>query len=742
MGKSLAAHALGCAVVAFAFVLGVQAPLLAQETAATPTVMYPDTSAVSRPLWAAPKSEAVLSPDENPNEKPLHPLPQRHSPNAQPNASDRALQTQAGARLNVQPKTGFDGIAQDGSIPPDPNIAVGPNHIVQLVNSEIAIYSKDGAILSGYPKKLSSLWASIGGGCSSKNAGDPVVQYDAQADRWVITQLGSLRSPYSECFAISTTPDPTGTYHQYSYNFGTTLNDYPKFGVWSTATNSAYLGTYNLFANGSHFAGSDLCAYDRAAMLAGAPSPASVCFTISNDGGFLPSDVDGPTAPSDGSPGYFLTFEDTSHLRLYKVTPDFATPANSTLSSPTDLGVASFQEACGGGACIPQPGTGRQLDSLGDRLMYRLAYRNFGDHESMVVNHSVVAGSSVGVRWYELRATTSGAFGVAQQGTFAPDSDYRWMGSIAMDQAGNMALGYSRSSDSTYPGIYLTGRAPGDPVGTMQAETTLQAGGGSQTGYTRWGDYTSMRIDPSDDCTFWYTNEYYPVTASYNWHTAIASFKFPGCGGTAANPDFSLAESPSPIAITAGSSLSNAGTVTVTAINGFASPVNLAASCPTGVSASLTPASVTPSANAALQVSAAADAASGPYICTITGTDSADPTLHHSTTLEVDVAAAASTSDFSISATNPALTISRGQTGSDTINLSLVSGTSDTVSLSVSGLPPRTSASFSPNPVPTPGSSTLTIKVNRPAQSGTSTLTVTGTDGTNTHSATIQLTIQ
>jgi hypothetical protein len=198
--------------------------------------------------------------------------------------------------------------------------------------------------------------------------------------------------------------------------------------------------------------------------------------------------------------------------------------------------VTAFSAACsGGGTCIPQPGTSQKLDSLADRLMYRLAYRNFGSYESLVVNHSVAVGSgrsktqTVGVRWYELRNPNATPT-VFQQGTFAPDSIFRWMGSIAMDKVGNMALGYSASSTSVAPSIRYTGRLVTDPPGTMQTETVIQAGGGSQLrNLNRWGDYSSMAVDPSDDCTFWYTTEYLKANGTFNWSTKIASFKFPSC---------------------------------------------------------------------------------------------------------------------------------------------------------------------------------------------------------------------
>ena len=464
------------------------APAVAQ------TVSHPSSSALSPKLsdlptahWAQGQNLKMV-----PRPKPL--LPPGTGPGG-PSHPDGALQHEEGPHLPVNSKTKFGGVGANGFIPPDPNIAVGKTvggvgYIVQMVNSQIAVFNKSGTLLSG-PTSLSSLWTPLGGACAGSNAGDPVVQYDVAADRWLVTQLGSTSGPtYSECIAVSQTGDPRGSYNLYSYDFSTSLNDYPKFGVWPTATNSAYLATYNMFTNNAtSFAGAQLCAYDRNAMLNHATSPASVCVTVP-DGNFLPSDLDGATPPPDGTPGLFLNFETTSSLRLYQLSLDFGTPANSTLSAPTDIAVAPFAAACNGGVCIVQPNS-QKLDSLGDRLMYRLAYRIFSDHASMVVNHSVTAGSSVGVRWYELQApiATPAQFSLYQQGTFAPDSVYRWMGSAAMDGAGNIAIGYSKSSSSIYPAIAIASRTPAMPLGTMGTETILQAGAGAQTTYDRWGDY-------------------------------------------------------------------------------------------------------------------------------------------------------------------------------------------------------------------------------------------------------------
>ena len=509
---------------------------------ATLTVMSPSQVAISQPL-----SSGKDKGRDNDKIKIHRNLPDRGGPKTQ---TDGALQTTLGPFINASAGTHFDGVGANGSAPPDTNMAVGQNpaynYILQTVNSRYAIYTKSGALVVG-PNSLSSLWAPLGSGngCATNNGGDVVAQYDKLADRWMVTQLGGTSSPFSECIAISTTADPTSTYYLYSFAYGTTLNDYPKFGVWPTATNSAYLASYNLFANnGNTFTGGQLCAYDRTKMLAGDPGAQAICYTITGDGGYLPSDLDGSTPPLNGTPGYFATFETLSSLRLYALTPNFATPAASTLTGVTpDLSVTAFSEACGGGICIPQLGTPTQLDSLGDRLMYRLAFRNFGDHEAMVVNHSVTSGSTVGERWYELRSpvSTSAAFSVFQQGTFSPDSTYRWMGSAAMDGAGDLALGYSVSSSSMNPGIRYTGRTPGDPLGTLETEATIISGTGSQTGgLNRWGDYTAMRIDPADDCTFWYTNEYLSSNGSFNWKTHIGSFKFSSCGagGTVATPTF------------------------------------------------------------------------------------------------------------------------------------------------------------------------------------------------------------
>lgn len=456
-------------------------------------------------------------------------------------APDGALQTTAGPRLAATAGLIFAGVGAGdygftpNAAPPDTNGAVGATQYVQWVNESFAVFDKTtGAIAPGFPKAGNTLWTGFGGGCEVNNDGDPIVQYDKAANRWVLTQF-SVTNPsaygYLQCVAVSTTSDATGSYNRYAFSYGSSqFNDYPKMGVWP----DAYYTTFNIFNNGQTFAGAKLCAYDRASMLAGAPATQQ-CFQLSTGyGGVLPSDLDGTIAPPSGSPNPLLNFG-TNALNLWKFHVDWSSPANTTLTGPVTIPVAAFSTACNGGTCIPQPGTNNQLDSLADRLMYRLAYRRFADgHESLVVNHTVkVSGTKRsqvdGVRWYELR-NPNGTPTVYQQGTFSPDSTDRWMGSIAMDRLGNIALGYSASSSSVYPSILYTGRVPSDALGTMEAENSILTGTASQTGTLhRWGDYSAMTVDPVDDCTFWYTTEYEKVSGSFNWSTRIASFKLPGC---------------------------------------------------------------------------------------------------------------------------------------------------------------------------------------------------------------------
>ena len=387
-----------------------------------------------------------------------------------------AVQTSTGPLIATTSGLNFAGVGNGdyrfapNSAPPDTNGAVGATQYVQWVNESFAVFDKTtGAIVTGFPKSGNTLWAGFGGGCEINNDGDPIVQYDKAANRWILTQFSVTTTPYLQCVAVSTTSDATGTYYRYAFSYGTTqFPDYPKLGVWP----DAYYISYNIFNNGSTFGGAKVCAFDRAMMLIGKPATQE-CFQLSTSfGGLLPSDLDGSIAPPAGEPNFFMNFGSNS-LNLWKFHVDFATPPNATFSGPTNIPVATFTAACNGdGGCITQPNTSQKLDSLADRLMYRLAYRHFTDgHEALVVNQSVkVSGTKnnqvVGVRWYEIRSPST-APAVYQQGTFSPDSTSRWMGSIAMDKLGDIAVGYSASSSSVFPSIRYTGRVPGDALGYL-----------------------------------------------------------------------------------------------------------------------------------------------------------------------------------------------------------------------------------------------------------------------------------
>ena len=472
---------------------------------------------------------------EGRREKPLRLLPLGPSQNQ----TDPVVQGNVNPLVATTSGLNFAGVGNGdygftpNAAPPDTNASVGAIQVVQWVNESYAVFDKStGLILPGFPKAGNSVWAGFGGGCETNNDGDPIVQYDKANNRWILTQFSVSTTPYLQCVAVSTTPDATGTYNRYSFSYGNTqFPDYPKLGVWP----DGYYISFNIFNNGITFAGSKVCSYDGAAMRNGAAAT-QVCFQLSSSfGGLLPSDLDGSIAPPAGSPNFFLNFGSNS-LRLWKFHVDFATPGNSTFTGPTTIAVAAFTTACnGGGTCIPQPGTSQKLDSLGDRLMYRLAYRNSLGVESLVVNHSVAVGTNrknriTSVRWYELRSP-NGTPTVFQQGTLSTaDGIHRWMGSIAMDKVGDIAVGYSASSSSILPSIRYTGRVPGDPLGQMQTENIIQNGGGSQlANLARWGDYSSISLDPVDDCTFWYTTEYLKSSGTFNWSTRIASFKFPTC---------------------------------------------------------------------------------------------------------------------------------------------------------------------------------------------------------------------
>lgn len=463
------------------------------------------------------------------------------------------IQVQNGSGLRATPAqsdTGLDApfvqfAGLTGATPPDTVGDVGPNHYVQMVNVSFQIWDKAGNSLAG-PSANNSLWTSNGvndGKCDTQNAGDPIVLYDQAADRFMLSQFSSPNSgaPFMMCIAYSQTPDPTGAYFTYAFTLNDS-NDYMKFGIWPD-------GLYmSVFEGGGE---NGAYVFDRTTMLAGGAATFQY-FGAITDGAqprgmrILPSDWDGTVTPPAGAPNYFVqsldgAFDATNdRLEVFEARVDWVTPANSTFTNVTDLVTNPFSidvgctDDDGDNAfrnCVPQPNTTMEVDNLANRLMNRLQYRNFGTHETMVTTQTIDDGADRHVlRWYELRKVGANPWTIFQQGTYGPGTAHRWMGSMAMDRFGNIALGYSISdpANTVFPSIAYTGRRAGAPLGQLpEPEQTLFAGTASQTNADRWGDYSAMSVDPVDDCTFWYTQQH-----SGNRATRIGAFRFDGCGTT------------------------------------------------------------------------------------------------------------------------------------------------------------------------------------------------------------------
>ena len=586
----------------------------------------------------------------------------------------------------------FDGIGYGDSffcncMPPDNDGAPGTTQYVQYVNLTYEVWDKSGNVVLG-PLSGNSFWTGFGGSCQTDNSGDPIVRFDAAAQRWVVSQfaINFPSGPDYECVAVSKTADATGAYNRYAFQFSD-FPDYPKMGVWP----DAYYFTFNNFNfGGSSYVGANACAMDRTKMLAGSAAGA-VCFQQNNQQfGELPSDLDGATSPAAGTPNFVMELDPSGNpeLDLFKFHVDFVTPANSTFTGPTLITVGAFTPLCNTqfrGRCVPQPTAGSDsLESLGDRLMYRLVYRNFGDHTTLLTSHSIVAGTSGGLRWYEIHdpETTPTLF---QSGTFAPDSEYRWMPAIAMDQSQDIAVGFSRSGTAAgqYPSLVYAGRVPSDAAGTLESEVVLKAGTGSQSAGNncngpcdRWGDYSSLTVDPTDDCTFWFSEEYVKVTGlngGFNWSTAIGNFVFPGCTGS---PNFTLTANPNTLTVSQGNQ--GTSTITVVPLNGFSGSVTLSATgMPSGVTAGFSPNPTT--STSTLTLTASATATLGTSTVTITGTSGS---LTPTTTVSLTVTASGPVVTLTptslvfaktvVGTTTTAKSVTMTNTGSSTLNISSI----------------------------------------------------------------------
>jgi hypothetical protein len=491
---------------------------------------------------------------------------------ASSSAKDPVVQKTKGTGPISGPIQNFDGIclpfgepcglpSSCSCLPPDTNGEVGATQYVQMANTDFAVFSKSGAVLRT-ATPINQLWANAGGECAEYDNGDPVVLYDQLANRWLLSQFiatPTATEEYGQCIAVSTTGDATGSYYLYEFHFGRTFHDYEKLGVWP----DAYYMSSNEFPDGQQTSsGAGAMAFERAKMLAGQPARVIYFDEAPNNPpggqyiGQLPSDLDGSTLPPAGSPNLFAEVDDPASItptdgsdgflmRLWKFHVDWANPASSTFGNNGQpsyaLPVAPFvrpQCVYGYGDCVPQKGGPQGLDVLADRLMFRLSYRNFGSYGSLLLNHTVTADGRTGIRWYEVRIPKGGAASIYQQGTYAPTDGptnplWRWMGSVAQDKKGDIAAGYSASGPNDYPSVRYTGRTAGDPLGQMtQAEQVAYTGSGPQTeAEGRWGDYSDMTVDPSNDCTFWYTQEYLgqDTVVLGTWRTRVVSFKFPGC---------------------------------------------------------------------------------------------------------------------------------------------------------------------------------------------------------------------
>ncbi|HNB51871.1 MAG TPA: hypothetical protein PK530_08005 [Anaerolineales bacterium] len=525
-------------------------------------LVYPTLSIAARDLPEV-QPDVLLEREVNPRQNPLQDI---LFPNIVGPVDPLLGLSQEGNTTQATPILTFDGTDNFcGCSPPDTVGDVGPNHYVQMVNATVFnVYDKNGnVILANH--NLNDLWAS--GNCSVSDVGDPIVVYDGLANRWVLAQFSTGNGI---CVAVSQTGDPTGAY--YGYEFTTpSFPDYFKIGVWPNA--------YYVSANESSYSA---LALDRTKMLAG-QAATSIRFAGQTNL-LMPADVDGPTGPVSNADGIFYTFKDNAthggndRIELFAFHPDFTTPANSTFTTLSTLNLTSFTyTVCGffNLNCVPQAGTGQKVDAVSEWPMYRLVYRNFGDHQTLLGNFTVDVGSDrAGIRWFELR-NTSGTWSLYQEGTFSlADTIHRFMGSITMDGDGNIALGYSRSSSSLNPSIYYVTRLSTDPLGTFGPEELMYAGAGSQTSSDRWGDYSAISIDPSDDCTFWYTQEYYPSNSGNNWNTRVGKFILPSCGqGGTSTPTPTATNTPTstPTSTPTGS-LTPSSTPSPTATNTSTSP--------------------------------------------------------------------------------------------------------------------------------------------------------------------------
>ncbi len=501
-------------------------------------------------------------------------------------------QSAQGARAAIALAASFDGLGASMTVgpgtnhpppprnPSDNTIAVSRDRVVQIVNTQLAVFTKTGEVLYG-PVSTNTLFAGFGGVCEERPNGDAVVRYDQLADRWLFvvpifrrTRLdlhrgergapappGQTASPsaaarpgpppplpepaprtgtppspptegtYAMCYAVSATPDPLGPYYRYAFE-RPLFPDYPRPAVWPD-------GYYIPTSTGDDVIQKHVCVAERSKMLAGQPAREQ-CIVVDGVNFLNAADLDGRTLPPRGAPEIVMAAGGTQLKKsldddavfAWSMHVDWVDPSKTRLEGPARIPVAPYRYLCGGQLtnCVPQPGTDRRLDAQGDKIMARLVYRNLGGRETIVAVHSVdTAAGGGGVRWYEFLLDKNRGVRLVQQGTYAPDGFFRWMASPAIDRAGNIALGYSFGGTPHFAGQRITARLAGDPPGQMTFhETALAEGEAAQTNTLRWEDYAQTAMDPGDDCTIWYVGDYLKKDAS-GYSTRIGAFRVPGC---------------------------------------------------------------------------------------------------------------------------------------------------------------------------------------------------------------------
>jgi hypothetical protein len=512
-------------------------------------------------------------------------------------------QTSQGSRPALAVLESFDGLGfgvapgPGSNNPPTPrnpsdnSLAVGPNHILQVVNSQLAVFSKRGAAFETTgrtlygPVSTNTIFAGFGGVCEARPNGDAVVRYDQLADRWLVVmpifrrtvfdddrsasgqparpgqgarpgaamrpgpppplppagQAGQPPPPvatagtYAMCYAVSTSPDPLGPYFRYAFE-RPLFPDYPRPAIWPD-------GYYVPTSTGDEVIQKHACVADRASMLKG-EAATEQCIIIDGVNFLNNADVDGRGLPPPGAPNIMMAAGGTQLKQIveddgifvWSFHVDWKEPSRTKLDGPTKIPVAPYRYLCGGQLtnCVPQPGTERRLDAQGDKIMQRLVYRNVDGRESIVAVHSVdTAAGGGGVRWYEFRLGSRRDVHLYQQGTYAPDGSYRWMASPAVDRRGNIAIGYSFGGAPRYAGQRIAARMAGDPPGVLTFHETVLAEGEASQSAMRWEDYTQTAMDPADDCTIWYVGDYLKKDAA-SYSTRVGAIRLPGCAATGA----------------------------------------------------------------------------------------------------------------------------------------------------------------------------------------------------------------